>query len=163
MSEDLSRRVGDLVRIGRVVEVAGKRARVAVAGAETGLIKFGALRAGRLKVWARPQVGEQVMLFTPDGDLERAIGGPAVPMADFPDAGDAVDFIEFEDGGRISYDHDAQLLAITLAGGGRAEIWAPGGLVIKGDVRVDGDLVARGVSLPGHTHPDTGPPVGGSA
>lgn len=163
MSEDLGRRIGDLVRLGRVVEVEGKRARVAVGAIETDFIKYAAARMGRLKVWSAPIVGEQVLLFTPDGDIERAIIGPSIATADDDAPPGRVDLVELEDGGSISYDHDQQLLKIDLAAGGRVEISAPGGVMIKGDVEVEGDLVARGVSLPAHTHPETGPPVGGGA
>lgn len=157
--------MGDLIRLGRVVEVEGKRARVRAGDVETDWIDWPAMRAGRLKVWSPPSVDEQVLLFAPEGDIERAVIGPSFfsSLHKAPDA-DGSDFIELEDGGRLAYHPESQVLSIALAAGGRVVITAPAGVRIEGDLQVDGDVVAGGVSLTGHTHPGdsgglTGAPV----
>ena len=153
MSEELSRRMGDLIRLGRVVEIQGKSARVRAGDVETDWIRWPATRAGRLKVWSPPSLDEQVLLFAPEGDIERAVIGPSFfsNLHPAPEE-DGSDFIEFEDGGRLSYHPETKVLSVALADGAGLTITAPAGVRIEGDLQVSGDVVAGGVSLTSHTH-----------
>lgn len=145
--------MGDLIRLGRVVEVEGKSARVRVGDVETDWIRWPAARAGRLKVWSPPSLDEQVLVFTPEGDIERAVIGPSFfsNLHPAPEE-DGSDFIEFEDGGRLAYHPATKTLAVALAAGAALTITAPAGVSIEGDLQVSGDVVAAGVSLTQHVH-----------
>lgn len=145
--------MGDLIRLGRVVEVEGRFARVRVGEIETDWIAWPAMRAGRLKVWSPPSLDEQILLFAPEGDIERAAIGPSFfsSLHPAPDA-DGSDFIELGDGGRLAYHPESQILSIALAVGASLAITAPAGVRIQGDLLVDGDVVAGGVSLTNHIH-----------
>ncbi len=74
--EELERRVHNLMRPGRVTEVDPKQGMVRVAYAvdEQGQDVISPLipwteRAGAIKTWTPPAVGEQVLLFSPSGDV----------------------------------------------------------------------------------------------
>ena len=74
--EDLERRVANVNRPARVTEVDASKGLVKVAYAKddkgqdviTGWIPW-STRAGRIKIWAPPSVGEQVFLMSTSGDI----------------------------------------------------------------------------------------------
>ncbi len=120
---------------------------------------------GKTKVWTRPQIGEQVLLIAPEGDLAGAIALRGMHSAAFPPVGDADrEVIEFEDGAVIAYHPGKHELALMLSPGGAVTIEAAGGLTIKGPVKISGpvdidgaltasdDVVAAGKSLTKHVH-----------
>ncbi|WP_438852491.1 phage baseplate assembly protein V [Brevundimonas nasdae] len=160
--------VRDLLRLGLVLSVDLAAARCVVQLDEeliTGPIPWGAARAGRTKIWCAPSVGEQVLVYAPEGDLERAmVGAGFFYDASTPPANDNSTTIEFEDGARIAYAPDAHKLTVILAADGAAELVAPGGVSIAGDVSITGDVDVTGqvqasvdvkagdISLKNHPH-----------
>lgn len=140
---DLPRRLGDLIREGRVIAVNGGKVRVRAGDVETGWIPWSTARAGKTRVWSPPSIDEQALLFCPEGDIERARTGPSF-FSDLHPAPelDGSEFVEFEDGARISYQVDGAQLRMVLPGEGKITLVAAGGVRIEGDLEVTGDVVA---------------------
>lgn len=162
---DPRRLIGNLMRLGTIdsIDLAQGTVRVRVGEIVTGDIPFAAPRAGAVRIWAPPSIGEQVLLFCPEGDIEAGIilGALFCDAHPAPTA-DGTYLVDFGDGTRLAYDSEARRLSITVAGA--AEISAPDGLTINADVQLNGkvdatgkitsaeDVVAAGKSLTGHKH-----------
>lgn len=170
---DPRRVIGNLAQLGTIesVDLAEATCRVRLGEIVTGDLPWIAPRAGSVRVWSPPSVGEQCLLLCPEGDLE---GGVVVPGL-FSDANpapadDDVLHVQFADGAVIRYDPAAHDLDVLLPAGGSANVDAPGGLTITGDVTIDGhvavigdvgvkgridattDVVGAGKSLKDHVH-----------
>lgn len=163
--EDIPVDVSDLIRLGTIASVDLAAARCVVTygsdedDATTPPIRWLAARAGATRIWSPPSVGEQVLLLVPDGQIAAAVALCGLVQDAFPAAGsDLTEILMFDDGARISYDPVGHALQALLPGEGTAEIDAPGGLTIRGDVTIEGlvsvsqDVVADGVSLKAHLH-----------
>jgi phage baseplate assembly protein V len=165
---DTQRLIGDLAREGVVVSVdhATGTARVQFADdLTTGDIPWLASRAGSTRTWSPPSPGEQVVVLAPEADTARGMIIGSLSSDDHPHpANDASTLTEYEDGARVGYDPVAHALTAILPGGATVRIDADGGLTIKGDVAVDGDIrstgtitadtdvVGAGKSLKDHVH-----------
>ncbi|MBA4766079.1 MAG: phage baseplate assembly protein V [Porphyrobacter sp.] len=173
--EDIPADLASLIRIGTVLSVDLAEARCIVrfgdpddpAPAQTTPIRWLTPRAGLTRVWSPPSVGEQVLLVCPDGQIGAAVAITGIVQDAFPPLGSTTaEMIEFADGARITYDPEASALTAELPAGGTAEIIADGGITLRGDVTIEGnvsvskaltaaeDVVADGVSLIGHKHTD---------
>lgn len=131
----------------------------------SGDIPWLAARAGSVRVWSPPSVGEQCLLLCPEGDMLAAIvlAGLFCDAHPAPGADNTV-LIRFDDEAVISYSPTSHMLRATLPTGGKVDIEAPGGvtitgnLYVNGDVSIDGtatastDVVGGGKSLKGHKH-----------
>lgn len=146
----VQRQVSRVVSFGIVSEVKGAMVRVAVGRNFTPLVPFMALRAGAVRVYSPPCVGEQVVVFSPGGDFEGAVAGPSLFCDSFPapDVGDGV-FI------------DAHGVTVHVSGDGvtiKGDVSIEGNVSVRGSVSVEGDVAASGdvtagsVSLVSHTH-----------
>ncbi|UYY78412.1 phage baseplate assembly protein V [Sphingomonas sp. R1] len=164
---DPRRLIGNLMRLGTIdsLDLAQGTVRVRVGDLLTGDIPFAAPRAGAVRIWSPPSVGEQVLLFCPEGDVEAGIIlGALFSDAHPAPASDTSCLIDFPDGTRLIYDGQRHKLTIAIGAGGSAEISAPGGLTLNTDVTLNGkldatgkitsasDVVAAGKSLTGHKH-----------
>ena len=129
MSFDLSeadRRIANIISVGSVVSIdaASATAKVQIGDLTTPSIPINALRAGGLQFWWMPTVGEQVIVAAPSGDMAQALILGSVFSGNAPSA-------------------DAGSPMINLGGGQ---------MHVLGDLVVDGDVIASGVSLVHHTH-----------
>ncbi len=170
---DIQRLVGDIIRPGLVasVDLAADppTCTVEIGDMITGPLPFFTLRAGRVRIWSPPGVGEQVVLLCPEGDTNSGIVLPALFCDAFPPPSRSPDLamVAFDDGSALSYDMAAHHLVIALAGGSAA-IDAPGGITINGNVAITGkltasdDVMAGGVSLKSHKHGSVQPGSGQS-
>lgn len=147
---ELSRKVANLIRLGTVVEVyyATARCRVASGGVLTAFLPWVSVRAGSTREWNPPTVGEQVILLAPSGELAGAIvlTGLYSTSNAAPSTSPDVHHVSYPDGAEIEYDHATHVYRITLPADARIEITAPG------DVHVNGDVIADGISLKNHVH-----------
>ena len=172
--EDIPADASTLIRIGTIASIDLARARCTVrygnpdedgGGAETPPIRWLTGRAGKTRIWSPPSIGEQVLLFAPDGQFAAGIAVTGIVQDRFPPAGaDETEVIEFADGARIVYDPNAHALFAKLPDGGMAAIEAPAGLRITGPVTIEGDVsitgtakatedvIAGGVSVKNHIH-----------
>lgn len=157
----------ELIRFGRIASVDLVAARCTVTldedgasgEAVTGPIRWLHGRAGGIKAWSPPSVGEEVILLCPGGAIGNAVAMGGLSNNDAPPAGATTTaIITFADGAALSYDPAAHALTFTLPGGGTVAITAPGGVTIEGDVSITGTLTASedvlggGKSLKTHTH-----------
>lgn len=165
---DFQRLIGDLVREGTVVSVdhAAGMARVEFADdLTTGDIPWLSTRAGSTRAWSPPASGEQVVVLAPEADSARGIiiGSLSSDARPHP-ADDGSTVTEFEDGARVAYDPATHALSAILPGGATVRIEAAGGITLKGDVVIDGDVrstgtitadtdvIGAGKSLKSHVH-----------
>ncbi len=72
---ELQRLLANLIRIGTIAELdeTSARVKVRVSGLTTDWLAWGAGRAGKTRSWSPPQLGEQVLLASPYGDLSQAV------------------------------------------------------------------------------------------
>jgi phage baseplate assembly protein V len=167
---------GDAINLGRILEVDLARGlvRVETGDVESDWVRWSSGRAGATRFWSPPTVGEQVAVIAPGGDLAGAFAIGGFHSDDNPPAGDSLrELIQFQDGAVIAYDPEAHELEATLPDGATVKIVAvggitldasDGGLTVKGDVNIegevhatgpigsDGDVVAGTISLQEHVH-----------
>lgn len=139
-------------------------------------IRFDCGRSGDTRIWSPPSVGEQMLLFCPEGDIERAFALAAIPSDQVPPAGNSLaECILYADGARLSYDPETHALAFALPDGATVSIVSKGGVTVDvgeaevailGNVRIDGDVavtgeircerdvIGAGISLKEHRHKD---------
>lgn len=158
---ETDRRLENVLQIGIVEEADYSNAtvRVRVGDIVSGALQIGTKRAGNDRDWAVYEVGEQVLIGCPSGDLSDGIVICAIYSDAFPaprGRGD-VRSVDFADGTRIIYDRAAHHMIINL-GQGSAEIIANGGIKITGNIELTGkltasdDVIANGISLKQHKH-----------
>lgn len=168
---ELKRRLANVVRVGVVAEADYGRAAVRARYADdpvalTDWIPFAAQRAGGDRSWFPPDVGEQVILVSPGGDLAQAICALSLysdasppPLEVEPrremryangastgyraDRFDRIRHIA-ADGAVLAYDGRRHRLRAHLPGGGNVEIRADEGTTIVGDVEIEGDVSVTG-------------------
>lgn len=142
---EIDRRLAQLLQFGTIAEVDPGRAmmRVALGGeAKTDWIPWIAGRAGDARFVSVPSVGEQVLVMSPSGNPSQAVALPGLYSSESgaPAGAAGVTRMEFPSG-----------LSVEVAGGAAA-IVAPAGLTVVGDVAVQGDVIADGISLKTHVH-----------
>ena len=131
---ELARRMANIVRMGVVATVDAERYRVRVrydtdtAGQPivSAPIPWVVARAGGDRTWWAPEVGEQVVLLAPSGELTEAIALPALYSTDQPAPSTDVDkaVAGHADGARFEYDRHAHIYRIALPSGSRVQISA---------------------------------------
>ncbi len=181
---DMERRLASVLRFGVVdaLDEENARVRVKAGSVTTGWIPWTATRAGPDRQWSAPEVGEQVIVAAPSGDLAQGIVVGSVYRDMHPAPGNSrnVSIQVWADGARQSYDRESHTHVLDVPAGGAVRVviggttWVlradgatlttalttiNGDVTINGDLRVSGriiagtDVVTGGVSLRGHTHP----------
>ncbi len=144
--DDLPAGIGDLT-YGRIASVDLKAGRIIVdlGDVQTQPVRWFTGGSGKTRVWSRPQIGEQVILLAPGGDIAGAVALRGLDCDAFPPIADeAREIVDFGDGAILSYDPNAHILAVVLPAGATVSIVAPGGITLDCDVRVTGDMVVDG-------------------
>lgn len=171
--EDIPPDLADLIRLGTIETVDHEARRCIVRYGDvneddtalTPPIRWVASRSGKTRTYSPPSEGEQVVLLCPYADLAQAVALCGLERDDNPLPADGVkEITEFEDGARIAYDPEAHALTAVLPDGGTATISASGGITIKADVIIEGnvtltgqldageDVTTNGISLKSHPH-----------
>ena len=144
----LARRLEGLIQVGRIVAADYKQAKVQVkSGHETSAwLPWVTLRAGPDRHWWAPEVGEQVLILSPMGDLGAGVVLPGLYRAAHPAPADdpARHLVEYSDGAAFMYDRRRHHWDISLPAGATVRLVAPGGVTIAGDVTVTGNIKATG-------------------
>lgn len=133
---EADRRIGALLNVGTVVSIntATGRARVRLGDLETADIPVMQMRSGAVRMTWMPSVGEQVTVAAPSGDLARGFVLGSLPI----------------DGNAVAPSADAPTMDL---GGGTLRVI--GDLWVDGTITVTGDVIAAGISLTQHTHPES--------
>lgn len=161
MLDDSPRTLANLIRYGTVASIDVDAARVTVktGGVTTKPLPWLSSRAGRVRAWNPPSLGEQVMVISPNGDLAAGVAFPALFSNAMPKPADATAdnvVVAFADGAVLLYDMAAHLLKASLPAGGRVEAVAPDGFKLTGDVDIEGKLhVSDAVTLDSTLHADS--------
>jgi len=153
---ELERRMANMIRIGTIasVDVDAARCRVKLGELITGDLPWLTAHAGETRSWAAPSVGEQVLVFSPFGDIAQGVVLPSLYQQAHaaPSADPAEQLSQFEDGAVTSYNSTTHRLSALLPAAGVVHLVAPDGITIEGDVTVTGDVIANGISLISHVH-----------
>ncbi|MDV7875585.1 phage baseplate assembly protein V [Pseudomonas aeruginosa] len=170
----LSRMIENLIRLGTIAAVdhAAQRVRVLTGDLLTGWLPWASPRAGADREWNAPTLNEQVLLFSPSGQTANGVVLTGLFSDLIPPNGDrdALHRTTYRDGAVIEYDSAAHHLRAVLPAAGTTELISDGGIRIVGDithqgdyiqtgnqtvtgkVTVSDDVIAKGISLVGHTH-----------
>ena len=170
----LARMIENLIRFGTIAETQMNPPRVRVKTGEllTGWLPWIALRAGADTDWDPPTVDEQVILFSPSGQLANGIALTGIYSTANPANGEREGLHRrtYRDGTVIEYDSVVHHLNAVLADGGTTNLVSTGGIsivgpithhgdytqtgnqTVTGTVTVSVDVVAAGISLVKHTH-----------
>ena len=155
---DMQRRLANLVRVGTVasVDLPAARCRVTIGDLLTAPLPFLSAKAGPDKTWHPPEVGEQVLVLAPSGELTAGfvLGGVYTTTNPPPSASPDVSKMVFSDGASATYDralhsltldlpHSGSSLSITV--NGNVSISAQGTALVEadGDVTISSGAVAR--------------------
>lgn len=145
---ELDRRVANLLTLGTVLAADYGQARVRVRIGEivTTWLPWMTHRAGGDSDWWAPEIGEQVMVLSPSGELAQGI----VLLSLYSDAHPAPaneptqHQSRYADGAVLEYNRESHHLKAHLPAGATAELIADGGVAIVGDVSVTGHITATG-------------------
>lgn len=118
---DMERRLANTVRYGTIMAVdhATRRVRVKSGEIETAWLPWSAGRAAAGKRrWDAPEIGEQVIVLAPTGDLRQAGVIPGFYQSDFdaPSSDPNKDKAEYGDGTVVEYDRALHALTVDLQG-----------------------------------------------
>jgi phage baseplate assembly protein V len=176
---ELERRLSNLVRLGNVTQVDYPKARVRVdiGGNTTAWLPWISQRAGNDKVWHPPDIGEQVVIISPSGELAAGVVLPGgIYKQDRPANGDkaTISRTTYEDGTVSEYDRELHVHSLKIPtkgtavvrvgdsasteitesqithqfnGGGKIEITADGVKITSGDTSLN--IVSGGIIIKG--------------
>lgn len=135
---ELARLIENLIRFGTVAEVQVKPPRVRVKSGDitTAWRPWLNLRAGADREWDPPTVGEQVVLFSPSGNLAQGVALTGLSSDQIPANGDREGLHRrtYRDGAVIEYDSIAKHLRATLPG--TAEVIAEGDIDVTSNANI---------------------------
>jgi len=156
---ELNRRVSNLIRIGVVeqFDAANAMVRIRIGGTLTTWLAWLTHRAGDDISWHAPDIGEQVMVLAPSGELSQAVVLKGLYQNSNPPPVNDPNkhHIRYKDGAVIEYDRATHHLKAILPAGATTELVSTGGLTIEatdgvlinaasGGVRIIGDLEVIG-------------------
>jgi phage baseplate assembly protein V len=124
---ELERRMSNMVRPGTVLEAdyAKARVKVQVGQNQTAWIPWMTGRAGEDRSWHAPEVGEQVIVLSPSGDLAAGYVMPGgVYKNDYPANADSAEIqrTTYKDGAVMEYDRENHAHLIQIPDGGKATV-----------------------------------------
>lgn len=135
---ELARLIENLIRLGTVAEVQVEppRVKVKTGNVTTAWRPWFALRAGADREWDPPTVGEQVILFSPSGNLAQGVALTGLFSDANPANGDREGLHRrtYRDGAVIEYDSIAKHLRATLPG--TAEVIAEGDIDVTSNANI---------------------------
>lgn len=151
---ELERRLSNLIRLGKVDQVnygiIPPKARIWVGddAKQTGFLTewlpwFG-LSAGEDRSCDPLDVGEQVMIISPSGELNQGVilAGIFQTAHPYPVTSPDKRSTTYKDGAVIEYDRELHHLKAILPDGATTELISTGGVAITGDVHVDGNITS---------------------
>jgi phage baseplate assembly protein V len=173
-SADLARRLSSTLRLGTVADADYEKARVriTIGKVKTGWLPWVTLRAGSDITWWAPELGEQVLVLAPCGNLAQAVVLAALYQDAHPAPAASADVstMQWKDGTTVIYNRAAHKLTVACAGevdvtaATKVTVTSPeialvGHVAVQGDVDVAGSVNASGSIVDGagntnhHSHP----------
>ncbi len=132
---ELRRCIENIIRIGVIAELdlGNVRCRVQSGKLTTTWLPFFVRRAGNVRHWSPPSIGEQCMVLSPGGDLcaGNVLIGLHSDSAPPADTSAKTDSTTYPDGAVITYNHAASQLTATLPAAGQAVITAPTSITLN--------------------------------
>jgi len=123
---ELDRRVSNLIQIGKVVEAdyPNAKLKVEIGDIITDWIPWLTKRASNDTTWWAPEVGEQVLVLAPSGELKQAVIMPALYQNAHPAIDDSEDVSKtvYKDGTLTRYNRDTHVLTVDVNKEGKIEI-----------------------------------------
>ncbi|OEU65818.1 MAG: hypothetical protein BA863_09005 [Desulfovibrio sp. S3730MH75] len=123
---ELERQMNNVLRYGAICEADYPNARVRVKCGDniTGWLPWFTTRASNDVSWWAPEVGEQVMLLSPSGDLAQAAVLPSIFQVAHPACADrpTIERKVYDDGAVIEYDREAHQLHAYVPGDALLEV-----------------------------------------
>lgn len=115
------------MRPGTVLEADYSKARIRVALGrnKTAWLPWLTSRAGGDRTWHAPEIGEQVLVVSPSGELAQGYVLPGgVYKTDFPANGNSetISRTTYKDGAVVEYDRTAHAYGVTIPNGGKATV-----------------------------------------
>jgi len=151
---DIERRVANMIRYGVVEQLdeEGAKVRVRSGGILTDWLKWRTQRAGPDSDWWAPEVGEQVVILSPDGEMNQALILGSINSNQFPPPGNrkTLHRVKYQDGAVKEYDRESSTDRATYPDGtvieynataGTYTLSFSGGSVIEVDAN-SGDMLA---------------------
>lgn len=173
---EMDRRISNLIRFGTVQEVDYLAAKVRIKAGDilTGWLPWLTSRAGGDISWHAPEIGEQVIILAPSGELNQGVVLAALYQALMPPPVATPDKhrMQYSDDAVIEYDRASHHLQAVLPDGATVQLTSTGGITISGNITLTGnitlsgtltasvDVIANGISL--HNHKHGGVQAGGS-
>ena len=120
---DNERRIANVVRLGVIddADYTTRRVRVRMGDLLSGWLPFATPRAGQDKTWHPVEVGEQVVLVAPNGDLTQAIVLASLNSNANPGPADkpTLSRVVYEDGTFVQHDREISAYTIDVNPAGR--------------------------------------------
>lgn len=147
---ELLRRLENLLRPGTIHAVNHGSTLVRVASGDliTNWLPWFERRAGNVRTWCPPSVGEQCLVLSPGGDLASGMVLVGLNSEAHPAPSDSPSMhrTEYPDGAVIDYDHAAHSLTATLPEGGTVTVIAPGGITLDApNTHITGECLIEGL------------------
>lgn len=140
--------IENLIRLGTIAETQMKppRVRVKTGTLTTGWLPWITPRAGADREWNPPTVNEQIILFSPSGQLGNGVVLAGLFSDHIPANGDheGLHRNTYRDGTVIEYDSITHHLSATLPDGGTTNLVSQGGIHIVGPITHEGDYTQTG-------------------
>jgi phage baseplate assembly protein V len=134
MIGELDRRLANIVRVGTIaaLDEAGARAKVDLGDITTDWLPWATVRAGGDRSWSAHEVGEQVMVLAPSGELASAAIMGAIPQDAHPAPASSKDHTRYEwsDGAFVDYDRAGHVHRLDVPAGGSITLHI-GGTTLK--------------------------------
>lgn len=153
MNADIIRRLENLIRIGRIKTITPAKpfSTVTVSFGEitTAEIRYLNLRAGTDQTWDPPSIDEEVVVFSPSGNLSLGIAIAGLNNESFPAPSDELNkkLRLYEDGCLICYDVKTHALEAILPEGGTAVITANAGVIVNASDGMTINANSGGITL----------------
>ena len=115
---ELQRKLANIVRIGIIKEIDYVKAKVRVKIGEllTGFLPWIAMRAGEDRTWTPPSIDEQVIVFSPLGELSLGVVLAGIYQQKYhaPESKKEVSSLVFKDGTKLLYDKENKHLEVSV-------------------------------------------------
>lgn len=142
---DLGRRLANIIRLGSIfaIDFEVAKARVKIGNLETDWLPWLTANSGSNKSWNPPEIDEQVVVFSPCGELNQGVILPSLYRGNAPENSGEIQSVVFADGSKISFNRVSGNLDLDIKGSavikvaGSAQIEAAT-ILLKGDTDLGG-------------------------